>query len=268
MSTPTIGRTAAARRSPWRYDPRVIGGALIGSLTALAWLAIWAWDSGPWSEYLSHDQVLAGGGTPAPAGVGLFVVGWVLMSAAMMLPSVHKLVLTFLGVIRARPDRGRLQAALLAGYLTVWTAVGVLALAADWVVHRGVEAGGLASQHEWAISAGVLALAGAYQLSPLKNRCLDECRSPLTFVLGHWRGGNPVGDAFRLGVAHGKFCVGCCAALMGVLFALGMGSLGWMFLAAAAMTVEKIVSWGRLLTAPIGLALLAAAAAMTLLEIV
>lgn len=267
MSSPTVTGTGAARRSQRRYDPRVSGGLLIVCLTLVAWLAMWAWGTGPWAEYLSHDQVLAGDEVALPVAVGLFGVGWVLMSAAMMLPSVHTLLLTFLGVIRARPDRGRLQAALLGGYLAVWTAVGALALAADWVLHRTVDASGLDPRNQWVISAGALALAGAYQLSPLKNRCLDACRSPLTFVLTHWRGRAPVADAFRLGLAHGKFCVGCCAALMGVLFALGMGNLGWMFLAAAAMTVEKIVSWGRLITAPIGLALLSAAGMLTLLEL-
>src|SRR5205085_364555 len=96
--------------------------------------------------------------------------------------------------------------------------------------------------------------------SSLKYRCLDKCQTPLSFVITHWRGRAPRWQAFRLGAAHGLFCVGCCWALMLLMFAFGMGSLGWMLLLAAVMAIEKNLPWGRRLSAPLGIALLAWAA--------
>lgn len=106
------------------------------------------------------------------------------------------------------------------------------------------------------MSARTAGLAGVYQFTPLKNRCLEKCRSPLSFVVEHWQGRNDRRHAFRLGVDHGLFCVGCCWALMLLMFVTGLGNLAWMFLLAAVMAVEKNVAWGRRLSAPLGLSLL------------
>src|SRR2546422_5962401 len=86
--------------------------------------------------------------------------------------------------------------------------------------------------------------------------CLDKCRSPMSFISGHWHGGNARAEAFGLGVSHGLFCVGCCWSLMLLMFAVGMGSLGWMLVLGATMAVEKNLSWGRRLSAPLGAVLL------------
>ena len=111
----------------------------------------------------------------------------------------------------------------------------------------------------WGIAAAVFAIAGLYQFSALKYRCLDKCRSPVSFVMQHWRGGAERRQALRLGVHHGLFCLGCCWSLMLLMFAVGVGSLGWMFGLAAIMAAEKNAPWGRRLTAPLGVALLLAA---------
>jgi predicted metal-binding membrane protein len=105
----------------------------------------------------------------------------------------------------------------------------------------------------------VFALAGLFQFSSLKYRCLDKCRSPLSFVLEHWRGHNHAYYAARLGLRHGAYCVGCCWALMLLMFALGTGSLGWMLLLGGIMAVEKNMPWGRHLSAPLGTALVGVA---------
>jgi predicted metal-binding membrane protein len=98
--------------------------------------------------------------------------------------------------------------------------------------------------------------AGVYQFTPLKFYCLDRCRSPMAFIVGHWRGRRPASKAFGLGVSHGLFCVGCCWSLMLLMFAVGMGSLGWMLVLGVTMAVEKNVPWGRRLSAPLGAVLL------------
>jgi predicted metal-binding membrane protein len=106
--------------------------------------------------------------------------------------------------------------------------------------------------------AGALALiaAGVYQFTPLKYYCLDKCRSPLNFIMGHWNGRDAARQALALGVHHGLFCVGCCWSLMLLMFAVGAGSLGWMLVLGVVMAAEKNLPWGRRLSAPLGVTLL------------
>lgn len=112
--------------------------------------------------------------------------------------------------------------------------------------------------------AGALALAGAYQLTSLKGRCLTACRSTYGLVLARWQGRSPLSEAYAIGIEHGQTCVGCCWALMATMFALGAGSLGWMLVLAAVMTVEKTARRGAALTRPLGVALLISAAGLAL----
>ena len=106
------------------------------------------------------------------------------------------------------------------------------------------------------VGAGLLLLAGAFQFSTLKDRCLKQCRSPLGFVTHYWRTQGGRGGAFLLGVRHGAYCVGCCWALMLLMFAVGAGNLGWMLALGVVMAVEKNLVWGRRLSPVVGVALL------------
>ncbi|ABG03401.1 conserved hypothetical protein [Rubrobacter xylanophilus DSM 9941] len=243
------------------------------ALIALAWLALWLWGASPYAPYLDHEELghLASGG--AGAGglaarlaplVALFVSGWTLMVVAMMLPTSLPLVLLFGRLTRRRPDGRLLLALLLCGYVSVWALFGALAFLGDLLVHEGAERSAWLGDNPWAIGAGTLALAGLYQFAPLKNRCLQRCRSPLGFITEHWRGERERSRAFRLGAHHGIFCLGCCWSLMLVMFAVGAGSLLWMLLLGAVMAAEKNAGWGRRISAPVGIALLCWAAAMAL----
>jgi len=109
-----------------------------------------------------------------------------------------------------------------------------------------------------------LLLAGLYQFTPLKDRCLQKCRSPLSFVAEHWRGGSERLDAMRLGFRHGLFCLGCCWTLMLLMFAVGGVNLGWMLGLGAVMAAEKSAPWGRLLVTPVGVALIVLAVVLAL----
>lgn len=238
---------------------RRVGYVAVGVLSVAAWLGLVAWDASAYGRYLDHDGLVESA-LPAGTAVALFVAGWVVMLVAMMLPSTHALVSTFARVVSSRPDRGRLLVALLAGYLVVWTTVGLVAFGLDEVLHSIVDRSTVLHDNEWLIGVAVIALAGLYQFSPVKDRCLAACRSPQAFVFGRWRGGNAVSESFMLGAAHGRFCVGCCIALMLLMFAIGMGNLGWMFALAVVMTVEKLAPWGPRLVAPVGVALWFAAA--------
>jgi predicted metal-binding membrane protein len=102
----------------------------------------------------------------------------------------------------------------------------------------------------------MLLLAGGFQFSRLKYRCLDKCRAPLSFVMERWRGRNELRNALLLGIDHGIFCVGCCWALMLLMFGVGVGNVGWMLSLGALMAVEKNMPWGRKVSRPLGLALL------------
>ena len=244
---------------------------LMGALVALAWITLWAWERSPYGRYLHHGRwddlggdlgviaslcrAVPGGEVLVPAA--FFVGGWVLMSAAMMLPTTFPLLQIFRRLTARRADRGRLVALLIGGYLAVWGLFGLAAHLLHWVLLEWVQASPWLTFNSWLLAAAVFALAGLFQFSSLKYRCLDKCRTPLSFVLEHWRGRRQGLHAFALGARHGAFCVGCCWALMLLMFAVGAGNLGWMLLLGAVMAVEKNMPWGRRIGAPLGAALMA-----------
>jgi predicted metal-binding membrane protein len=209
---------------------------LVAVLFALAALGWWStvdrmrgMDEGPWT----------GLGT-----FGWFVGAWVVMMAAMMLPSVAPTVALYARMTRARSPRSPLLFAV--GYLLVWSALGAAAFA---VAVAGRELAGDVLSWERAgrwVAGATLVVAAAYELTPLKDVCLGKCRSPLGFLLGAWRDG-PAG-ALGMGARHGAWCVGCCWALMLSLFALGLMSIAWMVVVAGIIAAEKLLPWRRVAT--------------------
>jgi predicted metal-binding membrane protein len=245
--------TASHLRSPAR--DRTVLIVLLASLAASAWLVLWLWDASPYERYLHHD-LPTGLGTPLE--LGLFVLGWGLMIVAMMLPTVIPLLVTFRALVSRRSRPGVLVGTAILGYLVTWMAFGLVAWVGDRGVHAAVDALPWLAVNSRLVLAGTFFIAGAYQFSALKYRCLDECRSPLGFVMNRWRGVSERREAFGLGVAHGLFCVGCCWSLMLVMFGVGLGSLAWMLTLGAITAVEKNAPWGRLLSRPLGVGLLLA----------
>jgi predicted metal-binding membrane protein len=235
---------------------RAILVALVTMLATTAWFGLWLWDASPYRRYLHHDSPI---GLGTALELGLFVAGWVLMIVAMMLPTSVPLLTTFRALVGRRRRPGLLVGLSIAGYLVIWTGFGLMAWIGDRGIHATVDAIPWLAANPRFILAGTFALAGLYQFSALKYRCLDECRSPLGFVLNHWHGVAERREAFRLGIAHGLFCVGCCWSLMLVTFAVGMGSVAWMLALGAVTAVEKNAVWGRRLSRPLGVALLLAA---------
>jgi len=233
------------------------------ALAALAWALLAVWAGSPWGRYLEHGDwtrlglvgalcaALPGGAALVPAG--LYAGGWVLMLAAMMLPTA----LPVLHLVERMTGARRLVLLAAAGYLAAWAGFGVAAHLADLVLAAGVRRSAWLTFNGWALGAVVLALAGLFQFSGLKRRCLDRCRSPLGLVMAHWRGRSPAREAWRLGLAHGAFCVGCCWALMLIMFVVGTGNVGWMLALGLVMAAEKNLPWGRRLSAPVGVLLLA-----------
>jgi len=229
--------------------------ALLVAVVALAWFSLWVWGQSPYGRFLDHEALTDVTSEDVRLLV-FFVAGWTLMIFAMMLPTTFPLMALFHTMVRDRPNQLQLVGLLILGYLAVWSGFGVLIHVADVLVHEGAEQIGWLEANYWAIGAGTLILAGVYQFTPLKYHCLDKCRSPFSFIAGHWSGGNEAAQALRLGADHGLFCVGCCWSLMLLMFGVGAGNIGWMLVLGAVMAVEKNMPWGRRLSKPLGVALI------------
>jgi predicted metal-binding membrane protein len=238
--------------------------ALLVALVGLAWLSLWLWGQSPYGRFLSHAELRDAGLSTGFSLSVVYVVGWTLMTVAMMLPTSLPLVLLFDRFIQDRPNRRRLVTLLLLGYLGTWSLFGLSIHQLDRGLHWAVESIGWLEANAWTIGAATLILAGIYQFTPLKYRCLDKCRSPLSFVMGHWHGSHEQVQAFRLGVDHGLFCVGCCWSLMRLMFGFGVGNIGWMLILGAVMGVEKNMPWGRRISMPLGVGLIGWGVAETL----
>jgi predicted metal-binding membrane protein len=232
-------------------DARVFTTLFVG-LIALTWLTLLAWGSSPYARFLSHEELGAVEGSGYLTVAALFVAAWTVMTIAMMLPTSLPLVALFHSFVRKRPTQPRLVALLIVGYLVVWTLFGAGVHLGDLGIHAAVERVGWLERNPWMIAAATIMLAGAYQFSPLKYHCLDKCRSPFSFIQEHWRGGREGVEAFRLGVRHGIFCLGCCWSLMLLMFAVGVGNVAWMVVLGTVMAIEKNAAWGRKLSAPLG----------------
>jgi predicted metal-binding membrane protein len=240
---------------------RLLAPIVVG-LSALAWLTLVLWGRSPYGRYLEHQQLDGSGGALV---LPVFVLGWLLMMVAMMLPTTLPLVRLFDSLTRRRPDHRRLVLLLLVGYLVIWGVFGVAVHALDAMLHALVRESAWLAEHAWLLGPLVLVVAGVYQFTPLKYHCLDRCRSPVIFITQRWRGRHELRAALRVGFDHGAFCVGCCWSLMLLMFAVGVGSLAWMFGLGAVMAIEKNVSWGRRISAPVGVALVACGVATALL---
>ncbi|MDP8960893.1 MAG: DUF2182 domain-containing protein [Actinomycetota bacterium] len=249
-------RLVGVANAAWIWESALVG-TLLG-LSALAWLV-----TGQLSApEMQHGLLTGGAASMAPmssgAGsvpmLGLFLLTWVVMMVAMMFPSVAPVVVTFdRWVRRTRPSRWA-TILFVGGYLAVWAVSGLVVYAAIAYLSPLLPMGEGALR--W--GGGLLVLAGAYQLTPLKRVCLRHCHSPLAFVAQHTmqlrRGGVSAG---RVGAIHGVYCLGCCWALMLVLALLGMMSLAWMAAVAAVIFLEKVLPRGPLVSRAVALLLIA-----------
>ena len=189
-----------------------------------------------------------------PLAIALFMATWTLMMAAMMFPAVAPVVMTFDRWAQSKARPRSVTAAFLGGYLAVWSVIGLAAYATVAVLQTLVPVGDPNAQR---VGGALLAAAGLYELTPLKNLCLQHCRSPIGIVMQYAdRLANGHRGPFRVGLVHGLYCVGCCWSLMLVLVLLGIMHLVWMGVVASVIFAEKVLPGGVLLSRVTGIALI------------
>jgi predicted metal-binding membrane protein len=243
----------------------VLLAAALGLAVALAWVYL-AWMAGDLAAAsgatLAHCAAMPGMTSSSAAYRLWLLVMWAVMAVAMMLPTALPLVVLFMRFRRSRHPHlaaGGATAALVLGYLAAWFAFGAAAAALQYgLEHAGALTPVMGRLRSAAAGGAVLLAAGLFQLSALKRACLARCRSPLMFLMTRWREGRP--GPFVMGLDHGLFCLGCCWALMLVMFVAGVMNLAWMAALTVLMTLEKVVPRGDLLARAAGLALLAGGA--------
>lgn len=228
----------------WNRD-RVLAMTSFIAIIVLSWLYL------ALMSLSHHGGGLLRMGTPGTAGAPLeqftaaFLM-WAVMMVAMMLPTAVRAIDVFGSFATKRRSATGSAAAtswFVLGYLAVWTAYSVLAAAGQVVLSRASLLAPTLQSTSVGLSAALLFAAGGFQFTPLKDACLSQCRSPFPFFLAHWRDG--VWGALGLGVRHGSYCVGCCWALMGLMFVFGSMNLLWMGGLSLLMLGEKIApaSW-------------------------
>ncbi len=229
----------------------VITHVMLGVIAVGAWIHVARWMPGG-GDMAGMEMSMA----PTLLDGLAYVVAWAIMMAAMMLPSALPMIGLYAGTQKAASAAARLASVALFAlmYLGLWALTGIPVYAASLLL-MSITAEALAY-----VVATVLVVAGVYQLTPLKQKCLRHCRSPLGFLLGHWRAG--IHGALGMGAAHAVYCLGCCWELMVVLVVAGAMSLPWVLLIASVVAAEKLVPRGEWLARLTGVALVLLGAAV------
>jgi predicted metal-binding membrane protein len=226
-------------------DRRAFFGLLIviAAVAAIAWLV-----TGLSAVGMSSSMMVMMASQSGWAGFGFFLLVWSVMMIAMMFPAAAPMVRAFV-TLSAPPGQTRSRwwtastAAFLGVYILVWAAAGIAVALGYLLLSPRLGELGTSGTLGVGIAGAVLIAAGVYQTTPLKQTCLAGCRSPLTFLLRYWRKG--VRGTVNLGLRHASYCVGCCALLFAVLFAVGVMALPWMAFLAVVIFVEKALPVGH-----------------------
>ncbi|MGH7002702.1 MAG: DUF2182 domain-containing protein, partial [Alphaproteobacteria bacterium] len=253
----------ARERARGRPRDRVIVVALLIAIALLAWAytvrqanLMDAMEAAMRRDMSMSMNAMAPSWTPLQALL-LFVM-WTAMMAAMMVPGTSPMVTAFATINRRRRKRGAPYvptAMFLSGYIAVWAGFSALATALQWLLQRIGLVTTMMESASCYLSAALFLAAGLYQFSPLKERCLAYCRSPDGFILSEWRDG-ALGAAI-MGLRHGLFCMGCCAALMVLLFAVAVMDLRWVAMLTVLVTAEKLLPGAKFWRLGIGVGLMA-----------
>ncbi len=239
-------------------------------VTIAAWGYTWA---GVGMSMTAAEMTLMPSDMPMPPSVWspltsllMFAMWWVMM-VAMMLPSAAPMILLYVRVAGKDHDPYpvRRTAVFASGYVTVWGLFSIAATALHAIGERHGLLNGMMTSASESVSAALLIAAGLYQLTSFKHRCLEACRTPIAFLSRIWR--HDVGGAFRMGVVHGRFCVGCCWALMLLLFFGGVMNLFWIGGLALLVLAERLSDRHAWLTPSLGIVCLVYGGWMLMLSV-
>ena len=245
---------------------RVVVIVALAIITALAWADL-AWLADDMAmggmDMTGYRMIPAGRNLMMPADTpwqpiefGYVFVMWVVMMIGMMMPSAAPMILIYARVGRQAAVQGKPFAAsgwFAGGYLFAWTIFSLVATSVQWALERAALLTPMMESASNTLGAAVLILAGVYQWTPLKETCLSHCRSPLLFIQHHGGFRREPYAALSLGFRHGIYCIGCCWALMALLFVGGVMNLFWIAVLAILVLLEKIVPFGRHVTRIVGL---------------
>jgi len=224
-----------------RSDRRVVLASLV-FVIALAWLYLWR-DAEAMTRVAAMDVSMNGMSHATDAGtIAMVFAMWSVMMVGMMLPSAAPTILIYGALVRKNGERGMVLPAVwifASAYLAVWTGFSLVAALLQGALEAAALTAPTTASAGKGLSAALLIAAGIYQWLPLKEVCLRKCRNPIEFFATRWRAG--AGGAFRMGVEHGCYCVGCCWMLMLLLFVAGVMNLVWVALIAGFVFVEKLL---------------------------
>lgn len=251
-------RNTTALESVLKRDRIVVVSGVI-AVTAIAWgYTIYVAQSSADMD-MSTRMAMVNLRSWSSVDFGLMFIMWAVMMVAMMLPSAVPMILLFASINRKRREHGGPfvpTSAFVSGYVVVWSVFAAVATMGNWGLHQTSLLSSMMGESTSAyLGGGLLITAGAFQWTRLKYVCLTHCRSPLSFLMTGWRDG--VGGAFKMGLEHGKFCLGCCWMLMALLFVLGVMNLLWIAGLAAFVLAEKVVSAGEKVSHVTGILLIA-----------
>jgi predicted metal-binding membrane protein len=230
---------------PPRQLPRRDFWAIVGSLagiTLLSWAYLFSM-AGDMNMPIGMAAMQMPSWTPEYS-LMMFLM-WAIMMVGMMLPSVTPTVLIYAAIARKSAAQGTPVAptgVFVCGYLAVWVGFSGLATLLQWGLERATLLSPMMVSKSPVLGAAILIIAGIYQWLPIKDKCLHHCRSPVDSITAHWRNG--IMGAFRMGLSHGLFCLGCCWALMGLLFVGGVMNLLWIAAITLFVLLEKILPLG------------------------
>lgn len=259
-----------------RRDRLIVASAL-GVIAALAWAyVIWL------AADMNMDGMNMSGFRMVPAGTGMMApaatpwsavefafvfVMWVVMMVGMMAPSAAPMIIMYARAGRQGKLAGKPLAAtgwFAAGYFLAWAGFSLVATFLQWVLDREALLDARMASANILFGAVVLIVAGIYQWTPIKNACLAQCQSPISFLMSHGGFRSNVPGCVRLGLIHGTYCVGCCWVLMALLFVVGVMNVLWIALLALLVLLEKLTPWGRWVARIAGAACVVAGAWMVL----
>ena len=242
---------------------RMVVAAGLAVIAALAWAYLVYLALGV--EEMAAGMAMAQMGSWTATDFVLMFLMWSVMMMGMMTPTAAPMILIFATINRQRRDSQAPYVPtglFLSSYLLVWTAFAAAATIGNWGLHaNGLLTSMMGASASRYVGGGLLVVAGLFQLSPLKSVCLNHCRSPVSFIVNDWREGH--WGTFVMGLRHGAYCLGCCWALMGLLFVLGMMNLLWIAALAAFVLLEKAAPGGRVISWASGILLLAWGGLMT-----